>query len=243
MLKGPHGPFYVMIKRAINREEKLKVHKDERGIAMLVEIILIALVLGVIGFAIYASMQAKKNSTAKASPTPAVTPAVTPPATPEPSAQTIKTTDGAVTVTLANDWKVTSRSDEPIQAQFANGTRILSAALAPSTYAGESRWNVSVYKTGLAPKPWSEGPIGIPSESFTQQSESPINGYPTYYAKIANSSYVDLNYFISSKGYLVYFYERESDKHYTPQGVVDQSSDFSQYTAGFKQMVESIRIQ
>jgi len=81
------------------------------------------------------------------------------------------------------------------------------------------------------------------TSAFVAQSDAPINGYQAYFAKVSNSSYVDYNYFIEAKGYIAYIYERESSKHYTPQGAVDQSDDYSQYTPGFMQIVNSIKFE
>jgi hypothetical protein len=206
--------------------------RKQSGFAAL-ELLLIIFVVVLIGGIAWYSYQARSNVANQQQAQPSQSPA----------SSKINTADGAVQLTLAKDWKVTSRSDVSMPVKYQNGTQVLSADLAPTQYSGESRWHVLVVKSDLKPKKWSEGPLGLPSAEFVQQSEASINGYEAYYAKIANKSYVDLNYVISSNGYVVYFQERESDKHYTPQGVIDESNDFAKFTPGFVEMVNSIQIK
>jgi hypothetical protein len=169
--------------------------------------------------------------------------ALAPTPTPSPAATQVKTTDGAVSFALPAGWKISQRSDAETTVPYGTGTRVLSLSVSPPGYTGEDRWTIAVFKSDAKPKAWSEGPIGLPSASFTKQSEVPINDYAAYYAKVATSSYVDHNYFISADGYIAYFYARESDKHYTPQGVVDRSSDYAKFTSAFQTMANSVHIE
>lgn len=68
-----------------------------------------------------------------------------------------------------------------------------------------------------------------------------INGYKTFYVKQTTGSYTDNTYVLSDgKDYIVYMTFRESEKHYSTNGTIDQSNDYSQYLPVFSQIVNSI---
>lgn len=62
----------------------MKHLEDERGVALVLEIVLVAIVLAAVGFAVYASTHGKKpaTQTAKASPSPSSKPSPSPSVTP-----------------------------------------------------------------------------------------------------------------------------------------------------------------
>jgi hypothetical protein len=81
----------------------MKHLKSEHGMAFIAEIVLVAVVLAVVGVAVYASTQAKKTSDAKIQSSPSATP--TP--TPDPTANwtNYNSSTGKFSLKYSPDWK------------------------------------------------------------------------------------------------------------------------------------------
>lgn len=210
--------------------------ENERGFG-LVGILFLFLILGLltfVGWRFYTRPHSSKSES-----------------TTVPSKELIATQDNKVSLSLPADWSAFNRKDNPDSCGFPGadtnilGSCILSVGVAPTVIkdVNNVRWSIKIYKTNADPKVWAELPLGLPSADFAEQSTQSINGYTSYYVKVSNDSYTDLNYLISHDGYLVYLYERESDKHYSPDGKLDKETDLSGYTPAFKEIVNSLTIK
>ncbi|MFH0829155.1 MAG: hypothetical protein V1907_03160 [Candidatus Kerfeldbacteria bacterium] len=96
-----------------------------------------------------------------------------------------------------------------------------------------------IFSSSKTPKDWFNE--NISPSSRTDVNETPINGYPSYSAKIVTDSYTDREFIISHSGVIVRYHMREISIHYAVNGTVDDRQDYARYVSDFTSVVNSLR--
>lgn len=231
----------------------MKKVKREGGFT-LVEALIIVLVLAVVGFAGWWVWQKNQDKDKKADSTSqnSNNSSKTEESDDQGDRPVTKLTllDGQVTFDVPDNWKETTPPypcQSPTDKTSCVGEGMVVPVEGPKTQGNELFGaQVWIYTAGGAPtaKDWFlqkyEGGQAVAAD---QTSTDAVNSYSTYYFKQNTESYSDIWYVFLKGERVVVVYSRVSEKHYTPSGQVDQSSDYTKYSDAVAELAKSITIK
>lgn len=231
----------------------MKQCKKEGGFT-LVEALLIVLVLAIVGFAGWWVWQKNQEKDKKADSTSQASNNAS--KTEEDGDQEdvpvskLALLDGQVTFNVPANWKETTLSypcQSPTDKTSCQGQGMIVPVEGPRTQGNELFGaQIWVYTAGGATtaQDWFlQKYEGGQATAVDQTSTDAVNSHSAYYFKQNTESYTDIWYVFLKGDRVVVVYSRVSEKHFTPGGQVDQSSDYTKYSDAVVEFAKSIAIK
>ncbi|CAN5423090.1 hypothetical protein BH10PAT3_BH10PAT3_1190 [soil metagenome] len=162
-----------------------------------------------------------------------------------PSGDKISTADGMVNLMLPDGWSISGggntiaassrahclNSDDPSPCQYES-------AFQPKEYvvSNDQGWHLSIEKSAMTYGEASDSLLtNLSVDNIIEQNVGPLEDYESFYIKARGDSYVDIHYFISDKGYLLHFWNREQSSGTTKW-------DNSKYSPDFDNLILSLKL-
>ncbi len=229
--------------------KRLERTESEKGFTLM-EALIIVLVLAVIGFAGWWVWQNNQDKSKKAAATTQTDTSKTGDEQEDEEPSMISLLNGKVTLTIPAGWKESAPPypcQAPTDKTSCQAQDMIVPVEGPKTQSNDLFGvNVNVFTASSAAtaRDWFlqkyEG--GQPG-SADKTSIDAINGNSTYYYRQNAGSYSDIWYVFLKDDRVVTLYARVSEKHFGPDGQVDQSSDYTRYVDAISEFAKSIDIK